>query len=244
VCEEKGITVTRASIPNSSLKYTKGVAVFKAPPKRVFDIVRNIDIYKRWDSKVIESKLIRTVSEKISINYLEFAPFFPVSGRDACFLQYITKRGKSFVVSWHSVSDVDAPKKKGIVRAKMGPSGFVISPLQNHSLVTFVLKFDLKGWIPPHMINLVSSSQPMMLLACVEDELKKMEPITPSQPEEPEPEPPLMKAKWSTPKSSRHRSETNADTIGTSNNTATVDDPSSNKQTENGSRDTSDAKVP
>lgn len=200
----------------------------------MFDIVRNIDIYKRWDSKVVESKLIRTVNEKIRVNYLEFAPFFPVSGRDACFLQYITKRGKSFVVSWHSVRDVDAPKKKGLVRAKMGPSGFVISPLQSHSLVTFVLQFDLKGWIPPHMVNLISSSQPMMLLSCVEDELKKVGPVNP--PSQPEPEPPHMKTKWSTTTPSRHRSETNADTIGTSNNTVTAsDDAPSNKQTENGS---------
>jgi len=77
------------------------------------------------------------------------------------------------VVLWRSVKDPDVPKKKGIVRANMGTSGFVITPLQSNSLVTLVLQFDLKGWVPSGVINQVVASH-VMLINCVENQLKKI----------------------------------------------------------------------
>jgi hypothetical protein len=168
VCEDKGITITRTSIPNSVLKCTKGVAVFKATPKEILDIVSNTEFYKQWDPKILDSRSIYTVNSTTSTNYFEFAPFFPVAGRDVCFLQHIKRDNNgSIIVSWHSIKDPEVPKKKGVVRAAMGTSGFVITPLKTtiplSCLVTFVVQFDLKGWIPPALMNSITSGQPMLL---------------------------------------------------------------------------------
>jgi len=164
VCEENGVTVTRTSVPNSSIKCTKGVAVFIASPKDVFEIVKAIPKYKSWDPKIIESKVIHTLNSNTSTNYFEFGPWFPVSAREVVFVQYTTRQNDgTYVVAWHSVDDPDVSKKKGVVRATMGTSGFVISPLQNQSLVTFILQFDLKGWIPTNTINQITASFPLIL---------------------------------------------------------------------------------
>jgi len=49
----------------------------------------------------------------------------------------------------------------------MGISGFVITPIKTciplACLVTFVVQFDLKGWIPPAVMNSITSGQPMVL---------------------------------------------------------------------------------
>jgi len=170
VGEERGVTITRTSFANSTVKCIKGVSVIKASPKEVFDVVSNIALYKEFDPKTIaDSKVIHTINSQLSTNYMEFAAQFPVSGRDTCFIQYRTRHdGGSYIVAWNSVKDPEMPKRKGIVRAMMANSGFVISPLQNNSLVTFVLQFDLKGWIPSTIMNQMIATQPM-ILALIED---------------------------------------------------------------------------
>jgi len=168
VCEENGITITRTSVPNSTVKCTKGVAVMKASPKRVFDLIRSIDRYKTWDTKIVQSDCIIELEGGLSLNYFEFAPWFPVSARDVVFMQYAGKNpssssANSYVVYWHSAEDPETQKRKGVIRASMGTSGFVISPLQKNSLVTFILQFDLKGWIPSNVMNQVTAAFPLIL---------------------------------------------------------------------------------
>eukprot|EP01118_Nematostelium_gracile_P006731 TRINITY_DN2171_c0_g1_i1.p1 TRINITY_DN2171_c0_g1~~TRINITY_DN2171_c0_g1_i1.p1 ORF type:complete len:252 (+),score=58.45 TRINITY_DN2171_c0_g1_i1:193-948(+) len=164
VCEENGVTVTRTTVPNSSIKCSRGIAVMRATPLEVFELVRNISVYKEWEPKIIESKLVQTYDDATTTNYLEFAPWFTLSARDVCFLQHAKKlRDGSYVVCWRSVEEPLVPRRRGIVRAKMSTSGFVITPLQRQSLVTFVLQFDLKGWIPSNIINQITASQPMIL---------------------------------------------------------------------------------
>ena len=170
VGEERGVTITRTSFANSTVKCIKGVSVIKATPKEVFEVVSNISLYKEFDPKTIsESKVIHSINNQLSTNYMEFAAQFPVSGRDTCFIQYRTRQNDgSYIVAWNSVKDPEMPKRKGIVRAMMANSGFVIVPLQTSSLVTFVLQFDLKGWLPSTLMNQMISNQPM-ILALIED---------------------------------------------------------------------------
>src|SRR5690606_31911027 len=81
--------------------------------------------------KIVESKTTHRINDRLSINYLEFAPYFPVQGRDVCFVQYLSRqRNGTYVVLWNSIKDPDLPKKKGVVRATMATSGFVVAPLQ------------------------------------------------------------------------------------------------------------------
>ncbi len=139
-----------------------------------------MDMYKKWDPKITESKQIHNLNETTSTNYFEFSPFFPVAGRDVCFLQHIHKqKNGSVIVGWHSAKDPDVSKKKGIVRASMGTSGFVITPIKScvplACLVTFVVQFDLKGWIPPAVMNSITAGQPMILFH-IGEELKQLYP--------------------------------------------------------------------
>eukprot|EP01116_Phalansterium_solitarium_P012778 TRINITY_DN2935_c1_g1_i1.p1 TRINITY_DN2935_c1_g1~~TRINITY_DN2935_c1_g1_i1.p1 ORF type:complete len:406 (-),score=111.93 TRINITY_DN2935_c1_g1_i1:326-1543(-) len=176
VTEEEGVTITRCSVPNSSTKCTRGIAVLKGSPKEVFDVVRDAEIYKQWDpERVVQSKFVHQLNPRTSTCYFEFAPYHPVAARDVCFLQYLTKyRDGTYVVSWQSVDDPAVPRKKGVVRATMGTSGFVIAPFSksSKSLVTFVLQFDLNGWIPSILDQAFTASQPMLLLY-VDAELKR-----------------------------------------------------------------------
>ena len=117
VCEDRGITITRTSVPKSSLKCTKGVTVFRASPKETLAAISNIDYYKKFDPKILESKTVSTIDPHTTLNYFEFAPFFPMSGRDFSFVQHVQLQpDNSIIVSWHSVKDNSIPKKKGLVR--------------------------------------------------------------------------------------------------------------------------------
>jgi hypothetical protein len=96
---------------------------------------------------------VNAINSHTSTNYIEFAASFPVTGRDFSFLQHIQRESDgTYVVSWHSIKDPSIPKKKGVVRASMGNSGFIITPIKPfepsqpmRSLVTFVVQFDYKG---------------------------------------------------------------------------------------------------
>ena len=167
--------------------------ILVAAPRDVLDIVTNINSYKKWDDKILDSKLVTAINSHTSTNYIEFAPSFPVTGRDFSFLQYIHRQSDgTYVVSWHSIKDDSIPKKKGVVRAAMGNSGFIITPIKPYepsqpmrSLVTFVVQFDykgkttldkrfkIKGWIPHNVMNQITASQPMILYF-VGEELERL----------------------------------------------------------------------
>ncbi len=160
MAEDSGVTITRTS--NGNLTTTRGVSVFSVKPEQVFEVAKQTAIYQDWNGKIVAAKRIHDTNESISVNYIEFSAIFPFAGRDVCFVQYATplKKKGNYIILWHSTKHIECPKKKGIVRARFNTSGFVISPLpSNQSLVTFVLQFDLRGWVPQLVMDQITSMQ-------------------------------------------------------------------------------------
>lgn len=145
VAEEDSVTITSTS--RSTLNCTRGITTFHLPPAKILPVARQIDLWKNQNWKVTESKmLLEAKNTDLSLNYMEFGGWFPVANRDVVFLQYVTKRKAAHVVLWHSCKGNNVTKKSGNVRGKISTSGFVITPLMNNqSIVTFVLQFNLKG---------------------------------------------------------------------------------------------------
>eukprot|EP01097_Dermamoeba_algensis_P004801 TRINITY_DN3080_c0_g1_i1.p1 TRINITY_DN3080_c0_g1~~TRINITY_DN3080_c0_g1_i1.p1 ORF type:complete len:381 (+),score=75.91 TRINITY_DN3080_c0_g1_i1:76-1218(+) len=166
VAEESGVTITSTSIPGSSVKCTKGEALIKGSLEDIYLLVSDIENWKTWDPRVTESRVVKEISSSHRINYLQYQGAFPVGTRDVLFLQSTIEGGpRERFVLWSSIRDDQLPGKSGVTRAQFTSSGFAIREDlgSRNCLVTFVLQFDLKGWVPASVMNAVAISQPMVL---------------------------------------------------------------------------------
>lgn len=174
VIEERGVTVSRTLSVVENVRGTKGVSLLSGTPEQILELITDITNWKKWDPHVAEAKLIEEYGD-IKINYLQYRQMFPVSSRDVCFLSSVVKHPEDggYSVVWLSASSSLYAKKSGIVRARFHPSGFVIQPLQGSAscLVTYVLQFDLKGWVPTAVQNGITAQLPLVLCG-IEQTLK------------------------------------------------------------------------
>lgn len=109
---------------------------------------------------------------------------WPVSGREVLFVQTAARKpdGTILVLWWpDETAEARIKQRKGVVRASVGPSGFVIQPLDESvtgpdrqvCLTTCVLQFDMKAWIPASWTDGIATVQ-HFLLASVIDQLAKV----------------------------------------------------------------------
>ncbi len=75
--------------------------------------------------------------------------------------------GRVVVLSFSEKFDDLCPPEEGVVRAELILGGFVLSPTRGKSdsetLVQYVSQSDLKGSLPASMLNLLSSTQPLIV---------------------------------------------------------------------------------
>mmetsp|Transcript_1833 Transcript_1833/g.3034 ORF Transcript_1833/g.3034 Transcript_1833/m.3034 type:complete len:385 (+) Transcript_1833:6-1160(+) len=180
VCEENGVTVTRTGeTASAGFTVTRGTVHIHFAPNDIYELVANVPLYTRWVEQITISDCKRKISAASSYNHLEFAGYWPVSGREVYFVQHAArKKDGTVLVLWSSdsIAEKSFPMKKGTVRADVGPSGFVIQPLDKSvtgqgktiSLVSCVLQFNMKGWIPASYADSVSTVQHFLLSAVMD----------------------------------------------------------------------------
>jgi hypothetical protein len=141
-------------------------------------------MFVQWVDRIVRAECVRRINAYSGFNCVEFAAVWPVSGREVLFVQTAARKadGTILVLWWpDETAEARIKPRKGVVRASVGPSGFVIQPLDESvtgpdrqvCLTTCVLQFDMKAWIPASWTDGIATVQ-HFLLASVIDALAKV----------------------------------------------------------------------
>jgi len=121
-----------------------------------------------YDKLCNKTYVVEEINDDLMIVYTHLKTQYCFMGhdRDLCNFSYVTKQDKKTILAMASCSHPACPKEKGITRAKMYESGFIIEPLPDEpakcSLV-YVLKIDVGGYLPHSLLWLVKRRQPLIL---------------------------------------------------------------------------------
>ena len=118
---------------------------------------------REWDNVIQNFHVIEQESEDSDIIYFYAASPMPsiVSNRE--FIQhrkFVRENSGIFIVYW-SAEREDIPIPDGWVRANTIISGYAIKKVQDGVMVEFISQNDVKGKIPPKLINAVAPSKAM-----------------------------------------------------------------------------------
>lgn len=118
---------------------------------------------REWDNVLQDFKVIEKFSENSDVIYFYAASPFPsiVSNRE--FIQHRKYRKDEngiLIVYWSAERD-DIPIPKGWVRANTIISGYYIKSIEGGVELYFISQNDVKGKIPPKLINAVAPTKAM-----------------------------------------------------------------------------------
>merc|ERR1711916_320775 len=146
----------------------RGVGTIERTVGEVFFFASQGERRGEWDEMYTGGRELEEYSDFCRARHLAFKGQFTVSPRDLCVLNgaKVDYQRRELLAIGVSITHPDCPEVKGHVRAELHPSGFLLQPHPNnpdHTLVTYVVKSDLKGWIPGSIKNMVAERQPLCI---------------------------------------------------------------------------------
>ena len=131
--------------------HVKCTCTVQAPPQTVFKLISNTDSWTKWDPDVKEIRLVSEVQREegvartsTDVARITLRPFNPLEGvglggsfgkmvppnalraRDLCAIVHRHESFQEYSSVMHSVAWESCPHQKGIVRAKVRSSGFLV----------------------------------------------------------------------------------------------------------------------
>ncbi|OMJ68227.1 hypothetical protein SteCoe_34391 [Stentor coeruleus] len=118
---------------------------------------------REWDDVLQDFKVIEKYSETSDVIYFYAASPVPTIVSNREFVQYrkYRKDGKGILIVYWSADKEDLPIPEGWVRANTIISGYYIKPIENGVEMYFISQNDVRGKIPPKLINAVAPTKAM-----------------------------------------------------------------------------------
>ncbi|DAZ98422.1 TPA: hypothetical protein N0F65_000136 [Lagenidium giganteum] len=167
--------------------------VVHGSPTEVFRLMMNPKRYQRWDASVSTMKVIQEMDDHADIIYITQRPTYlwPVwqKPRDLVLMRYWRREEDgSYFIMYQSIEHPECRVRHNYVRANVLGGGFVIAPQKvpsGHvrSLVTYVVRYDAKGWSRIyHQLGMdVDLVMPMLRSVIgIRDEMSSADFITPN----------------------------------------------------------------
>lgn len=170
--EQDGIRIEYKDDPDNPIRAFRGSGIIHATAEIIRLSLIQLDIRQYWDPAFIGGHYHMEVSENVRLVYYSFKAPWPVTNRDffVCAGEKITDDG-IVLSAVSSIEREDCPEKEGFVRGILGPSGFIVKPLENEDdgrprcMVTYLAQVNPMGWIPAMIVNTVNVEQPMCILS-------------------------------------------------------------------------------
>jgi hypothetical protein len=173
---ENGIIVSRKEVPGSPFIAFRGEGDVDEPLLLVGSVLVDITRDKEWIDSLVDSRILRTVSETEYITYTHIGTPITMSDRD--FVTDVTlavdPTVKQLVLQMHSVDDPDAPKTR-YVRGVLSNSSFTLTSIDHGSRTHVVAEIhcDPKGSIASWIVNSFQSGWGYNTLTSLRKQVKK-----------------------------------------------------------------------
>jgi hypothetical protein len=153
---ENGIAVSKKNIPGSPFLAFRGEGDIDEPLLLVGSVLVDIARDREWIDSLVESRILRTVSETEYITYTHVGTPITMSDRD--FVTNVTlavqPTQKQLAINMHSVTDPSAPTTR-YVRAELSSSSFSLTSIDGGrgTHVVAEIHCDPKGSIAAWIVN-------------------------------------------------------------------------------------------
>ena len=162
------VTLWKGKVTDSQWNCLRARTTIHVKPKLIADLLTDPNRMVQYDDMVESCRIIQSFAkdDSVSIRHVIAKGIFPTEPRDFVVL---TSRHDlddgSIVICTRSIESDRVPEKKGYVRASINISGYIIRRISSEeSEVTVVVHTDLGGYIPPPLINALSTSAPVKLM--------------------------------------------------------------------------------
>jgi hypothetical protein len=162
VKNKNNIQVYAAGSDSSNLKMVKTVAVIDGSIEKLISIFMDIDHQKLWVYSTKQSYLIKKISEREVIYYVETVLPWPMKNRDVPIHMNIDEKegGKSVVITTIGEPHL-IPVTKGKIRVPQFYGKWDIKATSNNKLsIDYFLHVDPGGKIPTWIVNMFVSKGP------------------------------------------------------------------------------------
>ncbi len=173
---DAGIVVLRKEVPGSSLIAFRGEGVIDAPVLLVGSVLIDTARSKEWIDSLVESKVLRKVSDGEYVTYTHIAT--PIVMKDRDFVTdtrlEIDPAKKTVAIHIHSVNDPAAPSTS-YVRGEIMNSSFVLTSISGGKQTRIVTEIhcDPKGSVADWIVNLFQKSWPYNTIRSLRAQVNK-----------------------------------------------------------------------
>jgi len=173
-----GIKVYSRKIEGSSLLAFRGVATINTSIGTLINVINDRSRHKEWVMRLAESDTVTFFSPLESIEYTHVYGIWPIGDRDVVFhSKAIINQAKGEVfLLMHSVTNPAMPEKKGIVRAELMESKYILTTVsKGKTLIEAEFHGDPKGWVPAWVANFFQRSWPFVTLKNLKEQAERLE---------------------------------------------------------------------
>lgn len=159
---EGDILVYACKTPDAKLKSITSSFVVETTPSNLVGHLLDIEHYSSWQYRMIESQVLKRISESEIIYRGEVQAPWPVSNRDVVLRLKINQDSITRVMNFTIVTVPGLfPEKNGVVRVPRSEGKWVVTPIGKNKLkVDYSFVVDPGGSIPGWLVNLTIAEGP------------------------------------------------------------------------------------
>lgn len=168
VKQTHGSTVWNKQNNDSNIKSVRVTSFFSVPPMKLFDMLFDEKLATEFKDDIVEeSTVLENIDEENTVSYCNEilfnhivrmkSPFFFVSGRDFVTRRSLRKSKDECIVILKSVEHESKPddQSTSYIRGHTYYNGYHCTTHEQGCKLTYLTRSDLKGYIPPMIINYV-----------------------------------------------------------------------------------------
>jgi hypothetical protein len=176
VRQEDGILVARKEVTGSPFVAFRGEGDVDEPLLLVGSVLVDINRSKEWVDSLVESRLVRTVSETEYVTWTHVGTPITMSDRDFVtdIVLDVNPAAKELEIKIHSVDDPDAPKTR-YVRGLLSASSWTLTSIDHGTRTHVVAEIhcDPKGSIASWIVNMFQKNWGYNTLMALRRQVKK-----------------------------------------------------------------------
>jgi hypothetical protein len=154
---DDGIVVQRKDVPGSPFVAFRGEGDINAPLLLVGSVLVDVSRSREWVDSVVESRVLRRLSETEYVTYSHIGTPWPLSDREFVtdVVLEVDAATKKLTIKLRSVGDPAAPRT-GYVRGQLTDSSWVLTSIDGgaRTHVAAEIHADPKGDVPAWIVNM------------------------------------------------------------------------------------------
>jgi len=164
VKQTSAVTVYTKNVPGSAYKAFKAVGIVHATPHRLLQILQDVSSYPQWFAYSHTVRLLHSTLNAMYV-YMETDFPWPFRNKDMIYSLSVAENGGSEVTLVLDGKPDYIPAIEGIHRMHDANGYIVLQPVEDDTIVTYVMNIEPGGDIPPWLANQYIHLMPLQTIS-------------------------------------------------------------------------------